>query len=642
MQSKRIGRLLAVGVAAAAVVTAQMSTVPGASGAGKASPSSRTASTHSKLSPRLAILTRASAVAPGRGAQAKLVGLPAAGAGSLLRHGNAGRLLTYVRVADTSDATLRSIKRAGASIVNVSRQYSVVTVAVGVGQLRQLSESSGVRYVSEALTPRITPTHVRANSAQASDTTRTCGSVISEGDAILQARAARSAFDIDGRGATVGVLSDSYNTAPDAPTHARKDVVTGDLPGPDNPCGRFKRVKVLHDYDAGGQADEGRAMAQIVHDLAPGARLMFATAFDGEFAFANYIKQLYRAGATVIVDDVTYSNDPFYQRGPIGNAVRYVTQHGVVYSSSAGNSNYILNNHDIGSYDAQRFRPTACPGTIPGPSSVVCHSFDPSGSDATNSYTVASGGDIVGVFQSAQPRFGVTTNFDVYLLDHSTKQILAQARYNNIRSGDPSEYISWANGSSQTRRVDLVFARAVGTGTPAIRIVFWDLYRITGAERLVGQGSDVVGRFETYGHNADPLAVTTAAARWSDSATPEYFSSRGPVRWLFKAVNGHTPAERLPAPKTFSKPDVTATDGNLTTFFYGPGTPPPYRFYGTSAAAPHVAGVAALLQDLAPNAGQAAIRHALKETAADMPYGNRYSVGAGRVNAYAAATALAP
>src|ERR1044072_4047162 len=80
---------------------------------------------------------------------------------------------------------------------------------------------------------------------------------------------------VDGSGITVGVMSDSYDTNA-APNSAALDVSTGDLPGAGNPFGNTEPVVGLEDFPA--RTDEGRAMLQIVHDIAPKAKLGFATA----------------------------------------------------------------------------------------------------------------------------------------------------------------------------------------------------------------------------------------------------------------------------------------------------------------------------------------------------------------------------
>ena len=88
-------------------------------------------------------------------------------------------------------------------------------------------------------------------------------------------------------------------------------------------------------------------MLQIVHDLAPKAKLGFATANGGQLSFANNIRALagdptapnYRAGfkADVIVDDIIYLDEPFFQDGIVAQAVDEVVAKGVSYFSSAGN-----------------------------------------------------------------------------------------------------------------------------------------------------------------------------------------------------------------------------------------------------------------------------------------------------------------
>ncbi|HWK50686.1 MAG TPA: hypothetical protein VNR40_12410, partial [Steroidobacter sp.] len=149
---------------------------------------------------------------------------------------------------------------------------------------------------------------------------------------------------IEGKGITVGVMSDSYDTNI-APNSAAADIATGDLPGTGNPFGNTQPVVVLQDWPA--SSDEGRAMLQIVHDMAPKARLGFATANGGEVNFANNIRAL--AGfpgapnavpgfkADVIVDDIIYLAEPFFQDGIVAQAVDEVAAKGVSYFSSAGN-----------------------------------------------------------------------------------------------------------------------------------------------------------------------------------------------------------------------------------------------------------------------------------------------------------------
>src|SRR5262249_22345815 len=84
--------------------------------------------------------------------------------------------------------------------------------------------------------------------------------------------------------------------------------------------------------------DEGRAMMQIVHDVASDANLDFYTASVSEQDFANGILALANAGCRVICDDVIYFHEPFYQTGVVANAVQTVEQKGVIFLTSAGNS----------------------------------------------------------------------------------------------------------------------------------------------------------------------------------------------------------------------------------------------------------------------------------------------------------------
>ncbi len=152
----------------------------------------------------------------------------------------------------------------------------------------------------------------------------------------------------DGTGISVGALSDSFNTST-ATIKAPNDVASGDLPGAGNPAGNLQDVVVLQDFPAG--TDEGRAMLQVIHDMAPKARIAFATGnVGGQLGFANNIRALaalpgfaYPAGtqqgfkADIIVDDLIYFAEPMFSDGIVAQGVNDVTAAGVHYFSSAGN-----------------------------------------------------------------------------------------------------------------------------------------------------------------------------------------------------------------------------------------------------------------------------------------------------------------
>src|SRR4051812_9520556 len=132
-------------------------------------------------------------------------------------------------------------------------------------------------------------------------------------------------------------MSDSFDTATETvdgdplAIHAAQDIASGDLPE--------DGVTVLEDFPGG--ADEGRAMLQLIHDIAPGAKECFATAFTSQEGFAASIRALADkngpCGADVITDDVGILDEPFFGQSPISDAIDDVAAQGVSYFSSAGN-----------------------------------------------------------------------------------------------------------------------------------------------------------------------------------------------------------------------------------------------------------------------------------------------------------------
>src|SRR6266540_5785050 len=220
---------------------------------------------------------------------ARRLGLPPDGPGSLMER-DQGRYLVDARVADVSPATLAALEAAGAHVVNADAEYLVATLEVAPTQLRAVARVPAVESVEEVLQPIVSGTGAGASVASQVGTLA-CSPLISEGDGQLHADQAR-ALGVDGTGIKVGILSDTFDKDPTAATHWADDVASGDLPGFGNPCGHFTPVSVLDPSSGSGATDEGRALAQIVHDLAPGSPLYFRTANNGPSLFATYVKSL--------------------------------------------------------------------------------------------------------------------------------------------------------------------------------------------------------------------------------------------------------------------------------------------------------------------------------------------------------------
>ena len=119
----------------------------------------------------------------------------------------------------------------------------------------------------------------------------------------------------NGSGIKIGVLSDGV-------TNLATSQATGDL----------GTVTVL--AGQGGSGDEGTAMLEIIHDLAPGAQLFFATAGGGIANFAQNIRNLRSAGCDIIVDDVGYFVESPFQDGQAS---------GVISTNNAGLATQAVN-----------------------------------------------------------------------------------------------------------------------------------------------------------------------------------------------------------------------------------------------------------------------------------------------------------
>jgi len=440
------------------------------------------------------------------------------------------------------------------------------------------------------------------------------GTVQTQGDRSMRTDTVRQRFGIDGRGVRVGVMSDSYNCLEGpfeegAPfTTAEQDIANDDLPDD------VVVLKDLADEPSSDCADEGRGMMQLIHDVAPGASLAFYTAFESAEDFAFGIGALADAGANVIVDDVIYFAEPMFLDGPIALAADAAARAGSAYFSSAGN--------DARQSYESRFRNSGAAGVGGQP----LHDFDSAGGvDPLQSMTATAGSVSLLSFQWDQPFFSVSggngsaSDVDVYWLDEAgapievctddPEQLVCQIPGIDANVGaDALEIPILLNLTEDDIQVSLAIELFSGPAPRLMKYVYFDL----------DAGVLLLNEFDTqsstaYGHANAALAEAVGAAPFYNTeefgqnkpecraACLENFSSAGGVPILFDR-NG----KRLRFPHIRLKPGVTGPDGgDTTTFFFDladpiPGTDEPNgnpNFFGTSASAPHVAALGALMLD---------------------------------------------
>ncbi len=407
------------------------------------------------------------------------------------------------------------------------------------------------------------------------------GQVTSQGDITMRSNFVRDRFGVDGTGVKVGVISDSYN----AKLVAQNDVEQGDLPGikaSNPPNENPEPVQVLTDLSKG--SDEGRAMLQIVHDVAPKAKLAFRTGFLTAGDFAKGIQELASpdlpGGASdVIVDDITYITEPFLQDGVVAQTVNQVVGNGVTYFSSAGN-------FGKKSYEGI-FNGVTNTTLIASPGKV--HQFGSNSTDIFQTISLKPGSYTIVLqwndeFYSLGNPTGVQSDLDLYLVGSNGFTLFGFNR-SNI-SGDPFEVCPFVVKEETTAKVMIANA----TGTSNVRFK----YIIFRGDAVI-QDYNNVGTSTIVGHPNAEGAIAVGAMLYENfpAFTPIWpgvasFSSRGGT--LTKTNAGA---------QTRNKPEIIAPNGvnttvNLSGAVFNDGDSYP-NFFGTSAAAPHAAGVAALL-----------------------------------------------
>jgi subtilase family protein len=513
------------------------------------------------------------------------------------------------------------LNQLGANVISETASYrqGAFTAFVAPARVADVARSPGVLSVSLSHRPR-----------------RNVGATTSGGVFLLHTDML-NAQGFDGTGQTIGVLSDSFDTAvtdlagDPLTIHAAEDIASRDLPGPGNPNNPTP-VNVIEDFPDPDAADEGRAMLQIVHDVAPKAKLAFATAFVSKMDFADNIRKLRTdANCSVIVDDILYTEEPMFSDGIISQAADDVVNSSVL----AGTKSLFFSsatNYQGGGYEAT-FKPVSDAVARAGlpnqnlklsqvPFNLTTggfHNFNPAGPvDISQTFTVTADTTLEFSFQWNDPfdqtpaspdHPGVTTDYNILVFDVDGNYLAAvSGTADNFSTQEAIEDILVENSTDTDTKYQIAITRAgTSPATPVatkLRYLAIDDFGGVGAEEYYQPAAP-----SGHGHNSAPGAISVAAYVYDDDPsnpvappfTPfvEDYSSAGGATIFFDSTG-----KRLTTAVFRAKPDIAAPDGGNTTFFgddyEGDGFP---NFFGTSAAAPHAAAVAALLLQKAGGPG---------------------------------------
>jgi Hint domain/Subtilase family len=433
-------------------------------------------------------------------------------------------------------------------------------------------------------------------------------------DAAVAGAAARVAYSVDGAGVKVGIISDSF----DADGSYAADVTHGYLPA---------GIQVLAD-DADG-TDEGRAMAELVHETAPGAAIAFCDVTDGtgdatEANFAAAVNALAAAGCNIIVDDIATSDEPTFQLGnDLDTAIANFIAAGGDYFTAAGN-------------DGPDYEQTSFSGgvtAVTGLGEVTAASFAPG--VYQDALTLAPGATEVDIRLSWDQPFasigsggasgdGSDDSLSLYLMN-SSGQIVAESIASQL-GGDPYQHLDYTVPAGSNGHFSIMVVLADGPAPTLFRL---DLANDPGTLAFQGGGvGDLSGQSLVPGvNNVGAVDVDQTPSEGVSPPVVDSFSQFGGGELLFDG-NGVA----LPMPQATSGIAFVAPDGAMTSV--GRQFAP---FYGTSPAAAVAAGVAALMLDANPALTPAEVTAGLQASA--IPMASPEQSGAGLIQAPAAVAA---
>ncbi len=456
---------------------------------------------------------------------------------------------------------------------------------------------------------------------------------------------------VTGAGITVGVISDSFNYN----GYSAADLGYGTvLPSQ-------SQVNVLNDVNpqnapSSDGTDEGRAMMQVIHDIAPGASLDFCTEFGtaadfangiqgSDTAFADAILALAAAGCKVICDDVTLGGDPWFQSGVVANAIQTVEEEGVTYLSCAGNSR-------LGpSQGGTPVDPTAYQSAwsatsinIDGYPGLANGAYDALnfGSGPFQTLTLQPHASCQLEMQWAQPWGAATTNLALMVSENGEILNIWTRADNSSPSGESVDlqncplvvgaagYLT--NNSSSAVSYQISIVNLGGPDPSLVKYIAENDGGPPGGITISGANAGSV-----HGHNESPYgsaigavdAGNTPAFGQSPALNEFYSAGDTGTEWLY-APDGsaYSSAEQLSPVLVSGVDDINTSDVVDGVDYTIPGLD---DFFGTSCATPSVAAIAALMLQANSNLTPSDVQALLAESA--IPMGNSDVSGAGLAQA---------
>lgn len=367
----------------------------------------------------------------------------------------------------------------------------------------------------------------------------------------------------NGTGVKIGVIDLGFASLATAQA-------TGDLP----------TNLTITDYTGTGTGgiNHGTLVAEVVHDMAPGAQLYLAKVAT-ELQLQSAVNAMIAAGVKVINHSVGWFAAAFYDgTGIFCDIAASAAQAGITWVNAAGNSR---NQHYLGLFSDTN--------------ADLRHEF--AAGQNYNSITL-NAGTRVSLILNWDDYAKVDVDYNLYLYngnpDAGGTQVASSADAQTGRRGQwPVEFIDFTAPTSATY---YIVVRKADSFEPAVRLTLF----VNSANLAVKTTASSLAQ------PADCASVmAVGATQLSDGV--EDFSSEGPT------TDGRI------------KPEVSGPNRVLTSLSGS--------FAGTSAASPHVAGAAALLLDRNPAWGVAAVRNALIQTAKDVSVsGFDYRTGHGRIS----------